>query len=122
MDPFVRRLVERLFDPDAGLSRNRHFHTFDNAEGRLALRISKRLKALAKDLEACHREGGQPTIVRSTDHRGKVRIELGLRRLRSQRTTMIDEAEFELMLKLPEVRRALDVDSASATSRAARQG
>ncbi len=107
MDPFVRRLVERLFDPDAGLSRNRHFHTFDNDEGRLALRITKPLRALAKDIEACHHEGGRPSIERATDARGKVRVEIALSRLRSRRTTTIDEAEYELLLKLPAVQRAL---------------
>ena len=39
MDPFVRRLVERLQDPEQPLSRNRHFHTFDSPEGRTALRV-----------------------------------------------------------------------------------
>lgn len=107
MDPFVRRLVERLFQPDAGLSRNRHFHTFDNPEGRVALRISKRLRALAKDIEACHHEGGKPTIARATDPHGKVHIEISLARLKSRRTTTIDEAEYELLLKLPAVQRAL---------------
>ncbi len=108
MDPFVRRLVERLFQPDAGLSRNRHFHTFDNPEGRVALRISKRLRALAKDIEACHQEGGRPSIERDTDARGKVRVEIALTRLKSRRTTTIDEAEYELLLKLPAVQRALE--------------
>lgn len=99
MDPFVRRLVERLFEPDSGLSRNRHFHTFDNEEGRLAIRISKRLRALAKDIDECHREGGRPNVSRAS---GKVRIEIGL-----HRTTTIDEAEYELLLKLPQVKQAL---------------
>lgn len=107
MDPFVRRLVERLFEPDSGLSRNRHFHTFDNEEGRLAIRISKRLRALAKDIDDCHREGGRPTVSRSTDAKGKVRIEIGLARLKTHRTTTLDEAEYELLLKLPQVQQAL---------------
>jgi hypothetical protein len=107
MDPFVRRLVERLFEPDAGLSRNKHFHTFDNAEGQLALRISRRLRALAKDIEACHLEGGRPTIECGTDGYGKVRVAIELTRLKSHRTTTIDEAEYELLLKLPAVQRAL---------------
>lgn len=104
MDPFVRRLVERLFEPDSGLSRNRHFHTFDNEEGRLAIRISKRLRALAKDIDDCHREGGRPSVSRAS---GKVRIEIGLNRLKTHRTTTIDEAEYELLLKLPQVKQAL---------------
>lgn len=107
MDPFVRRLVERLFDPAAGLSRNKHFHTFDNAEGRQALRVSKRLRALAKDIEACHAEGGRSTVAKAEGRPGMVRLELGLERLKTKRATVLSEAELELLLKLPEVKAAL---------------
>ena len=65
MDPFVRRLVERLNDPARPLSRNRHFHTFDNPDGQQALRIARRLHALRQDIEKCLREGGRP-IARPT--------------------------------------------------------
>ncbi|MCU0697184.1 MAG: hypothetical protein MUC96_11685 [Myxococcaceae bacterium] len=107
MDPFVRRLVQRLFDPTSGLSRNRHFHTFDNAEGRQALQVSKRLKALAKDIAACHAEGGRPAISRSEDAAGAVTVAIELTRLKSKRTTRLGEAEYELLLQLPGVRAAL---------------
>lgn len=107
MDPFVRRLVERLFEPDSGLSRNKHFHTFDNAEGKQALRISKRLRALAGDLEACHAGGGHSTVTRATDAKGKVHIELAFTKLKTRRVTTLDEAEYALLLKLPAVRRVL---------------
>lgn len=107
MSPFVRRLVERLFEPDSGLSRNRHFHTFDNEEGREALRISRRLKALATDIERCRASGGTPAITRTTDHRGKVKVELSLAQTRARRTTLLEEAEYELLLKLPRVRDVL---------------
>ncbi len=108
MDPFVRRLVERLFDPSSGLSRNRHFHTFDNDEGRAAWKITKRLRALATDIDACHKDGGRPSISRSTSARGEVRVELHLERLKTKRSTRLEEAEFELLLKLPGVKDALD--------------
>src|SRR5438045_1366398 len=36
MDPFVRRLVQRMSDPKRPLSRNKHFHTFESPEGRAA--------------------------------------------------------------------------------------
>lgn len=107
MDPFVRRLVERLFDPSSGLSRNKHFHTFDNEEGRAAWKVTKRLKALASDIEACHRDGGRPRVERSTSSRGEVRVELHLERLKTRRSTRLDEAEYELLLILPGVKQAL---------------
>lgn len=107
MDPFVRRLVERLFDPAAGLSRNKHFHTFDNAEGRQALRISKRLRALANDIAACHAAGGRASASKAPQGRGKVRVELEAVHLKAKRETLLDDAEFELLLALPDVRRAL---------------
>jgi hypothetical protein len=108
MDPFVRRLVQRLFDPASGLSRNKHFHTFDNAEGRAALKVSKRLKALAKDIAECRAEGGQPVVSRREDAKGAVTVGIELTRLKSKRTTRLGEAEFELLLQLPEVRAALE--------------
>lgn len=111
MDPFVRRLVERSLEPDAGLSRNRHFHTFDNAEGRLALQIVKRLRALAADLEACRREGGVASA-RPAPVRGKVVVELARVRVRSRRSTTLARAEYELLLTLPGVREALGADEA----------
>jgi len=107
MDPFVRRLVERLFDPDAQLSRNRHFSTFDNPEGRQALRIRRRLEALARELEACRAEGGRPTVSRATDARGDVHVRLELSRLKTTRTAVLEQAEFELLQRLPAVQEAL---------------
>jgi hypothetical protein len=107
MDPFVRRLVERLFDPNSGLSRNRHFHTFDNPEGRAALRLSKRLLALANDITACHQRGGRPAVSRSTDAMGIVQVEISIEHLRSRRTTNLVTAEYELLMLLPGVAAAL---------------
>lgn len=107
MDPFVRRLVQRLFEPGSGLSRNRHFHTFDNPEGKQALRVSKRLRALARDIAACRAEGGTPSVMREQDAAGGVTVAVELARLKSKRTTRLPEDEFELLLQLPEVRAAL---------------
>ncbi len=104
MDPFVRRLVERLFDPAKPLSRNRHFHTFDNDEGRHALRIWKRLNGLFADLKACTAEGGSSRIETSQQADGEVVIALRLERLRSTRTTRLDAAEYELLCRLPGVK------------------
>ncbi len=107
MDPFVRRLVERLFDPAKPLSRNKHFHTFDNDEGRLALRTWKRLKGLAADLKACAAEGGTSRIETSENADGDVVVALRLERLKSSRTTRLDAAEYELLRRLPGVKELL---------------
>ncbi len=103
MDPFVRRLVERLHDPGAPLSRNRHFHAFENPQGKAALRISKRLKALQADIARCHAEGSRPIARAKHDGEGKVRMELELKRLHARRVTQLDQAEFELLCALPGV-------------------
>ena len=107
MDPFVRRLVERLHDPRAQLSRNRHFHAFENPQGRAALRISKRLKALQQDIARCHAEGSRPIARRLKDPAGAVRMEIELNRLHARRLTQLDPAEFELLWALPGVAEAV---------------
>ena len=107
MDPFVRRLVERLHDPRAQLSRNRHFHAFENPQGRAALKISKRLKALQADIARCRAEGSQPVARTRRDAEGKVRMEIELRRLHARRVTQLDPAEFELLCALPGVSEAV---------------
>lgn len=107
MDPFVRRLVERLFAPGQPLSRNRHFHTFANAEGRKALRIRRRLEGLAKDLAALRAEGGAPSIVLSTDEDGAVTVALKLESPGGTRTAYLDQDELDLLRRLPGVTESL---------------
>jgi hypothetical protein len=107
MDPFVRRLVQRLHDPARPLSRNRHFHTFDTPEGRSALKLSRRLRSLQKDLVACHREGGRPHVSRVDAVDGERRIELHMERIQGRRVSHLLDAEFELLRELPGVREAL---------------
>lgn len=107
MDPFVRRLVERLFAPGQPLSRNRHFHTFENAEGRKALRIRRRLESLAKALSSLREEGGTPTVTRTADADGVVTIVLRLAGPSGTRTAYLEEDELELLQRLPGVREAL---------------
>lgn len=46
----VKRLVQLLLDPEAPLSRNRHFAALEDAEGKRALRIARHLRSLARDL------------------------------------------------------------------------
>jgi len=107
MDPFVQRLVQRLLDPARPLSRNRHFHTFDTPEGRSALKLSRRLRSLQKDLLACRTEGGAPRVSRSEGPGGERRIELHLERVQGRRVSLLLDAEFELLRELPGVREAL---------------
>jgi hypothetical protein len=107
VDAFTRRLVERLMDPARPLTRNRHFHTLDNPEGRRALRISRRLLGLQKDLVRCQREGGAGSVTHHTNAQGEVVVELTLRTLNAARTTVLDATEFELLCRLPGLREAL---------------
>ena len=107
MDPFVRRLVERLHDPSTPLSRNRHFHAFENPQGRAALRISKRLKALQKDIARCFAEGSKPVARKLREPDGAVRMEIELTRLHARRLTQLEQAEFELLWALPGVAEAV---------------
>src|SRR3954468_23713282 len=96
MDPFVRRLVQRMSDPKRPLSRNKHFHTFESPEGRAAMKIFKRLTALKRDMHDCKSSGGSCTVKRHEDD-GKVRVEITLERLRSRRTVTLEPVELELL-------------------------
>lgn len=109
MDPFVRRLVERLHDPSKPLSRNRHFHTFDTPEGRLALKVFRRLRSLRNDILACQAEGRRARITRQMDAEGGYRIELLMERMSGRRVSMLQAAEFELLAGMPGVRDALEI-------------
>lgn len=108
MDPFVRKLVLRLFDEGAPLSRNRHFHTFESPEGKQAMRISRRLKALQLDIAKCREAGGDSRVLATRDGNGVVKVEIRLQHLRSTRMTVLDEMEFELLRTLPFVSELLD--------------
>lgn len=107
MDPFVRRLIQRLTDARQTLSRNRHFHTFESSEGRLALKTARRLKALQKDILACLAEGRPAKVTRGLDGQGRCRVEIRLDRIRGTRVSMLDEPELELLAELPGMRDAL---------------
>ena len=99
MDPFVRKLVERLADPKRPLSRNRHFHTFESPEGKAAMKIFKRLTALRRDIDACEKAGGT-TEVKKHENEGKVQVLVTLERIRSRRTVTLDEAELDLLQRI----------------------
>ena len=108
MDPFVRQLVQRLHAPGAPLSRNRHFHTFETPEGRAALRISRRLRSLAKDVLSCTGEG-RTVRVRPSEagEAAEVKLQLTLERLSGKRTSLLTRDEFELLRELPGLAGAL---------------
>src|SRR3954468_324272 len=108
MDPFVRRLVERLIDPAAGQSRNRHFHTFDTPEGKLAIKTSRRLKSLQRDILTCLEHGQPAKVVRLEDEEGGQRIELRFVQVKGKRVSVLKDAEFELLKRMPGVESALD--------------
>ncbi len=101
MDPFVRRLIQRLHHPNQPLSRNRHFHTFDTPEGRLALKTSRRLKSLQNDLVACAREGKKASLRRMEEDPNAPRVELRIERTNGSRVALLHESEFELLCELP---------------------
>ena len=107
MDPFVRRLVERMLDPSKPLSRNRHFHTLATPEGKRALRISRRLWALERDIALCVAEGGSSQAIRIDDGRGEVQVEVRLSRMKASHHARLESTEFELLCRLPGVRQAL---------------
>ena len=124
MDPFVQRLIRRLHHPSQPLSRNRHFATFDTPEGRAALRISRRLRSLQKDILQCRGEGGQVRFARQEDpsaggKEGEHRIELTLQRLRGRRVSMLAADEFELLRELPGVAGAMREEAPAPAVRAA---
>lgn len=107
MDPFVRRLIQRLHHPSGPLTRNRHFATFETPEGRTALRTSRRLKSLQRDILRCHEEGGAARWCRQDGESGQLRIELRLDRVKGRRVSVLDGVEFELLRELPGVNEAL---------------
>ncbi|WNG15053.1 hypothetical protein [Cystobacter fuscus] len=110
MDPFVRRLVERLHDPAKPLSRNRHFHTFDTPEGRMALKVFRRLNSIHRDILACVKEGRRARLFRHVNDEGEHRIELHFERIAGRRVSHLKAAELELLARLPGVRDALEGD------------
>ncbi|AKU91915.1 hypothetical protein [Vulgatibacter incomptus] len=102
MHAFVYRLVERLTHEGPALSRNRHFHTFASPEGKQALRIARRLRSIARDIAAAPKP---PGLARD---RGRVRLEIPI--ASGVRTALLDDAEWQLLHRMPAVRAALPND------------
>jgi len=105
---YLLSLVRRLNDAKRPLSRNRHFHTFANAEGRRALRIARRLRSLAHEIREQARRGAPIRVERVFESGSLVRVLLELVHVRARRVTLLSAAEFELLLEGEGVREALD--------------
>jgi hypothetical protein len=101
MNAFVEKLVWVLLEESPLLSRNRHFHTFDNPEGRYALRLARRLKSIRQSLRDCQKARGTVEIVR-----GEL-IELKIHCPPTHRSSTLTEAEFKLFLEFDGVKEAL---------------
>ncbi len=101
MDSFVRRLVERLLAVEGPLSRNRHFHTFDTPEGRTALRLARRLKALQREVLRCRAEGGRVELHRRPDGPAGRGLELCLVHRVGTHRAFLSPEELALLEGLP---------------------
>ena len=109
MDAFVRRLIRTLLRPTPSLSRNRHFLTFETPEGRSALRMAKRLKSLHRDILASLKHGTKARYRSASASLLKdPSIEVRFERLRARRTTLLSQAEFELLRELPGIDQAIE--------------
>ncbi len=106
---FVRRLVERLLHDDAPLTRNRHFHSLDNPEGREALLVARRLRSLAGDLR---REGASGSV--HADGADLI-VAVEAPAIRSRRTVRLSVEEFEVLQALPGLRERLPTTAAEPT-------
>ena len=107
MKGYVQKLVARLCDAEVPFSRNRHFYTFANPDGRKALRISRQLRSLARDIVAQAR-AGEPVRVEQVEEDGVVvRLRLDFVQLKARRTAFLSVEEFEILLSDPAVREAL---------------
>jgi hypothetical protein len=107
MDRFARRLVERLLSEGRPLSRNRHFHTFDTPEGRTALRVARRLRALQRDVTRCHLEGGLVSLHPHPGHGRARALELCIAQKVGTHRAFLAKEELELLCALPGVASAL---------------
>ncbi len=116
MDSFVRRLVERLLSEGGPLSRNRHFHTFDTPEGRTALRMARRLRALQRDVARCLAEGGSVQLRRLVDAEVARAEELCIIHRVGTHRAFLSREELQLLRTLPGLAEALASPAARRAS------
>src|SRR5690606_38782445 len=89
MHALVHRLVERLTQGGPPFWRSRHFHTFESPEGKLALRIARRLRSVARDIA---RASEPPRFQREAE-----RIRLVIPLPDGARTTWLSLWEWQLL-------------------------
>jgi hypothetical protein len=107
MKAYVQRLVASLCESEQPLSRNRHFYTFANADGREALRISRRLRSLTRDILSRASQGHPVRVEREEREGSLVRVAIEFFEVRARRTAFLTPAEFELLLRHEGVRALL---------------
>lgn len=95
MRRFVYQLVERLGDPRAGLSRNRHFALLSSPSGKRALKLHRHLRSLEQDL-ARHGERAQLKVEAGP---GGLVVRLELPALKLVRTALLTEDDVEVVLR-----------------------
>lgn len=105
MRGFTKRLVELLVLDDRSekggqtLTRNRHFSTFETAEGRRALKISRHLRSVERDLIAQIEQGNAPRITCKRNGKEIVSVEVEYRAVKGRRTAYLTRDEFEILLR-----------------------
>lgn len=88
MRRFVYQLVDRLGDPGAPLSRNRHFALFSTPAGAHALRVHRYLRSLERDLA---RHADALLVAEARGPEVELRLEIpSLRLVRTARLTPDD--------------------------------
>jgi hypothetical protein len=121
MREFLYRLVQRLHDEARPLSRNKHFHTFADAESRRALRIDRHLRDLELRLAELRERGEPPRVRHLAD--GGVQIVLRHRDLDLVRTATLSAEEAQLLARHPAGAWALGLPTGEQVSTvAARKG
>jgi len=99
MREFFHRLLQRLHDEARPLSRNKHFHTLSDGEGKRALRADRHLRDLEEHLEALRLHGERPRVRRLPE--GGVQLILSHPRLALARTATLSAEEARLLAHHP---------------------
>lgn len=89
MKDFVYRLVQRLSEPDSGLSRNRQYELLSSPAGARARRLYNHLRSLAADAE----QHGASLAVDRTTEGWLVRLELPARKLKRSAALTAEDVE-----------------------------
>lgn len=102
MNELEARLLRRLLDDPERLSRNRNFHSYQDAAVRRTARLSRVLRSLRSDLL---REDLAEIAVRERPESGRLVVELGWPG--HTRTTFVSEDELAALLDDADVARVL---------------